>query len=463
MQNYISIPTLLVGFNQIPELTEIRNTHSGRTANVIRGELEETGNDRICPVCGKNGHIHGTQETTLRHLPIGLRLNVLRFSKNRYRCPGCGMTWGQEIIFKADRHFITQELHAFTEDLLSYGFTLKAVAEITGLGKNTEKEIDKKRLQDKYTVDGRALKKPEKQARHLAIDEFKLHGGNKYTTVIIDLDTGHILWLAHGKKKECVHAFIDFVGEEWMDGVEAVACDMNSDFQEVFEQRCEHITVVFDHFHIIKNFNDKVVSSVRKEEQARLMKEGNEKAARSLKRSKYVLTSKRETLQKKDKEEAKGKVLQSGSELFHRSEVKRKGGQEELYDSIIRENKLLFTADLVKEQLSDAFKMADEAAMAEAVIEIIDECRATKNRHFIWFSNLLENHFEGIIAHAAYKISSGKIEGINNKIKTIRRTGYGYPDDDYFFLKLFDAESVIHFVDIPSQLDQKKGNNLQLR
>lgn len=40
--------------------------------------------------------------------------------------------------------------------------------------------------------------------------------------------------------------------------------------------------------------------------------------------------------------------------------------------------------------------------------------------------------------HATYGMSSGKIEGINNKIKTLRRQGYGYPDDDYFFLKLFD-------------------------
>ena len=54
------------------------------------------------------------------------------------------------------------------------------------------------------------------------------------------------------------------------------------------------------------------------------------------------------------------------------------------------------------------------------------------------FANLLRNHFDGIVAHADFLISSGKIEGINNKIKTLRRRAYGYPDDDYFFLKLFD-------------------------
>lgn len=54
------------------------------------------------------------------------------------------------------------------------------------------------------------------------------------------------------------------------------------------------------------------------------------------------------------------------------------------------------------------------------------------------FANLIINHYDGIITHAIIKISSGKIEGINNKIKTLRRQAYGYPDDEYFFLKLFD-------------------------
>lgn len=63
----------------------------------------------------------------------------------------------------------------------------------------------------------------------------------------------------------------------------------------------------------------------------------------------------------------------------------------------------------------------------------------TKNGHFRWFARLLENHFEGIISHASYGISSGKIEGINDKIKTVRRQTFGYHDDEYFFLKIIAA------------------------
>ena len=149
--------------------------------------------------------------------------------------------------------------------------------------------------------DGKTFKKPETQALHLAIDEFKLHDGYKFATHIIDLDTGHVLWIQEGKKKQVVYDFIDFVGEDWMAGVEAVACDMNSDFQEAFEERCPDIQIIFDHFHIIKNFNEKVVSEIRKDEQRRLVEAGDKQGAKALKGSKYILTSKRSTLRKKVK------------------------------------------------------------------------------------------------------------------------------------------------------------------
>ena len=98
----------------------------------------------------------------------------------------------------------------------------------------------------------------------------------------------------------------------------------------------------------------------------------------------------------------------------------------------------MFTLDLIKEKLTLAYSRKDEAKMSEDIIDIMDTCRASGNAHLLWFKRLIDTHFEGIIAHATYDISAGKIEGINNKIKTLRRQGYGYPDDEYFFLKLFD-------------------------
>ena len=134
---------------------------------------------------------------------------------------------------------------------------------------------------------------PLKKAEIFGVDEFLLHKGHEYATIIIDLETGHVLWLAYGKKKKALYDFIKFVGEEWMDGVEAVACDMNSDYLEVFEDCCPHIQV------IRKNFNDKIVAEVRKDEQRRLYSAGRIEEAKMLKNTKYILTSNRQTLRER--------------------------------------------------------------------------------------------------------------------------------------------------------------------
>jgi transposase len=434
---YIMLPSELVGFTN--HSSEIIQTVSNRKMYLLHGELKASADDSICPQCGSSMHIHNRCEVNLRHLCFGDKLSCLRFTKLRYYCPRCGHSHMQDVPFQAKGHRISSELLNFTRDLLAYGFTNKQVAYITGLGRNTVKDIDLKRLKEKYTVDGERLIQPERQARFLGIDEFKLHDGHKYAVIIIDMETGHILWLAHGKKKASVYSFIEHVGKEWMEGVEAVACDMNSDFQEAFEDRCPHIQTVFDYFHIVKNFNDKVVGQIRKDEQRRLIAEGDEKAAKSLKGSRYILTSSKQTLARKDREAEDGKILSKASSLFSKEQVVRKDGHLARYEDIIRQNKLLFTLDLIKEKLCEAYKMTDEPSMAGAISEIMDMCMATGNKHLLWFRRLLDNHFEGIIAHATYDISAGKIEGVNNRIKTLRRQGYGYPDDDYFFLKLFDA------------------------
>ena len=438
-QDSLFIPHNLKYF--LNNVTSIGLTKSGRDVYCFQGDLYYLEEDILCPDCRITMHVHDVYQTTIRHLPIGGSLSCLCFKKRRFQCPCCGKLVMQEIPFKAEGHRISVELLNYTEDLLERGYTNKEVGELTGLGKNTVKQIDLARLKRKYTKGGagKELIKPEKQAKYLGIDEFKLHDGYRFATHIIDLETGHILWIAHGKKKQVVYDFIEHVGLEWMDGVEAVACDMNSDFEEAFEELCPHIQPVFDYFHIVKNFNDKVVSAVRKEEQARLVASGDESAAKRLKKSKYILTSRRESLRQKDENANSGSSSVGKEGLFHKPEPKLKSGYEARYDEILQLNKIFFTLDLIKEKLTAAYKLDDEIDMTDDITEIIEMCQASENNHLEWFGKLLLNHFEGIIAHATYRISSGKIEGINNKIKTLRRKGYGYPDDDYFFLKLMDA------------------------
>ena len=94
------------------------------------------------------------------------------------------------------------------------------------------------------------------------------------------MNTGYILWGQEGKKKQVVYNFINHVGLDYMSKVKAISADMNSDLAEAFKERCPHLDLVYDHFHIVKNFNDKVISRIRINEYKRLLAEGLEEDAK---------------------------------------------------------------------------------------------------------------------------------------------------------------------------------------
>lgn len=414
---------------------------NGRTEIVFKGIISAS-DVHICPHCGCVMHRHAISTQRIKHVPIGSSTSEICFERTRYKCSNhqCRRTLMQKAPFKADNHMITKELEVYVMSLLALGnYTLKEISRIVGLNQHTIKSIDLKRLKLMYTNDGVTLKKPEKQARFLAIDEFKLHDGHKYATHIIDLETGNVLWIAKGKKKAVVYDFIEFVGLEWMSKVEAVACDMNSDFEEAFREKCEHIDIVFDYFHIVKNFNEKVIAGVRKEEQQRLIAEGKLDEANALKHSKYLLCSNASTRKRKDEEASTGKVKHKGSPLFGTATIHSKGDNEERYQNLIKNNRKFLKIDLIKESLHDAFQQNDWRIMADRIDNVIALCNSEEDdKRFQWFSKLIINHYDGILCKAVHNITSGKIEGINNKIKRARRMSYGLPDDEYFFLKVMD-------------------------
>lgn len=437
--SFIKIPSNLTNF--VNTDTKITKDSKGNDIYSIEGYLELSPSDVICSCCQQLTQVNNQYEVTLKHSPFGGNHTQVVITRKQMICSHCGATKMQIIPFKDEKHFITKELRSYTEELLqTNNFTNKEVAYITGLNRNVVKEIDKERLKKLYTENGlgKMLIKPENKAKYLCIDEFKLHNGYKYATHIIDYDTGNILWIAEGKKKQVVYDFIKHVGIEWMNNVIAVACDMNSDFEEAFKEKCPHLKIVYDFFHIKKNLNEKVINEIRKDEQKKLIESGDKEAAKRLKRTKYILCSSEETLLKKDQEVKDGKVISKESTLFKKPEIKRKGNYYDRHNQLIQENEIFLIIELIKVALDEAYKSDNENEMIQLIFDIMELCEANGNPHLIKFKNLLYNHFDGIITHATYKISTGKIEGVNNKIKTLRRQAYGYPDDEYFFLKLFD-------------------------
>ena len=201
------------------------------------GNLITSDTDRICHGCGSICHINGQYSQKLRHIPIGFTVTDIAFDRYQYLCPSCGLTHMQNIPFKSGSHRITQPLYNYVSDLLAKWLTNKAVASIVRLSTFAIKCIDIERLESLYIRNGNFIK-PTTHSLFFGIDEFLLHEHYKYATHIIDLLTGHVLWIAEGKKKNVVYNFIEHVELDWMSHVQAVAMDMNSDFQEAFLEKC---------------------------------------------------------------------------------------------------------------------------------------------------------------------------------------------------------------------------------
>ena len=159
-----------------------------------------------------------------------------------------------------------------------------------------------------------------------------------------------------------------------MSHVEAVACDMNADFARAFTKTCPHLDIVYDHFHIIKNFNEKVIMPVRIAEQKRLLEQGDKKAAATLKHSKYVLIANKATRLAKD-EEAKQPPKEKAEKIFKKPVKKPKGNVEEYYQKLIKENDLFLKIDFIKEHLYAAYKGTDNFSMSEHIDAVIDICK----------------------------------------------------------------------------------------
>ncbi len=422
---------------------------------VFSGYQTITPEERICPVCGKPMAVHSRHEVRLMDVPRGGKQSILQVTVTKFRCPHCGKMKTQELPYRSEHGRLTRELEAYLVSVLALEErSISSIAAETGVCRNTIRDIDLKRLEDLYTevnAEGkRVLKKPGHYSRILMIDEILLHKGPKFSTHIIDGETGEMLWAQVGKKKQVVYDFMEHAGEDFMQHVEAVACDMNSDFQEAFQDKYPHITVVFDHFHIIKHFNEDVLDNLRKDIVKQLIAEGKLEEAACFKRTKYLLMMNESTREKRDREAEAGRKTGTDSDTFgcHSSPVR--GKSEERYRELINSNRPLFVADLIKEKLAEAYgehrtddgrivpNVTSEEEMLLRIQDIVALCLETGIEHFRKFANMILSHIEGIVSYAAFRISSGKMEGINNRAKALRRISYGISDDHYFFLKLID-------------------------
>ena len=316
-------------------------------------------------------------------------------------CKECKAIRQSDIGFADARLTYTRSLARYVLNLARY-MTISDVSKHLGLSWDLIKSIQKRYLQKKYS-------RPNlNELKQIAIDEIYV-GKRGYLTIVLDIDSGAVVFVGDGKGSEALEPFWARLRRYRKVKIEAVAMDMSPAYIKAVRENLKKAAIVFDHFHVIKMMNEKI-SDFRRQ----LYNITSDKLHRTvLKGTRWLLLTARENLETEEK---------SVERLRQALEV----------------NRPLATVYYMKEDLRQVWGWVGDKQAAEWHLKSwIEMARNSGIDMLLKFSKTLDKHLEGILGYFDFDgLSTGPLEGTNNKIKTMQRKAYGYRDMDFFKLKI---------------------------
>jgi len=365
--------------------------------------------DRLrCAHCrSQNVWKDGSTERVFRSLPIGKRPTFFALEIPRLRCHDCGTVRQAKVGFADPKKHYTRAFARYALEL-SQLTTIQDAANHLDVGWDTIKDIQANYLQKKFG-------KPKlRNLKEIAIDEICIGKGHKYLTIVLDLLTGAVVFVGEGKGADSLEIFWKRVRRAHAK-IKAVATDMSSAYIKAVRDNLKKAVHVFDHFHVIKLFNEKL-SNFRR---ALFNQAESDAERRVLKGTRWLLLKNPENLDEERNEWARLKEA-------------------------LRLNKPLAIAYYLKEDLRQIWLQPNKATARRVLKDWLARARASKIGMLVRFANTLEEHQEGVLNYYDYRISTGPLEGTNNKIKTMNRQAYGFRDPEFFKLKILGIHETKH-------------------
>lgn len=359
---------------------------------------------RFSPVCHECGtlarRVHARDVRTIRDLSLALVVIRLVCWFRKVYCPQCERIVVEDLEFFKPYQRVTLRLAAYIHDLCKI-LTVVEVAKHLSLDWKTVKNIDKAFLEEEYgQPDYNGL-------RVLAVDEIAIRKGHNYMTVALDYETGRVVWMGEGRSTETLKAFFDGMTEQQIQDLEAIAMDMWDPYIRAVQEAAPHVRIVFDLFHVVAAFS-RVINKVRMDEFRKASRENRD----VFKGAKYLLL--------------KDKFRLGQEEKAHLAEL-------------LSLNQNLFILMILKDKLKQLWKYRRMEAAQKALVAWSSVARLIEHHDVDRFIRRLENYSYGILNHCHYPINTSRLEGVNNKIKVIKRKAYGYHDNRYFMLKVKQA------------------------
>jgi transposase len=367
----------------------------GQVIFTLRHELETC----RCSACGSDDLVsRGCAERRFRSLPIGSRGTSLVLPIPRVECRACGVVRQVDVTFADPRRSYTKAFERYVLELCRR-MTIRDVAAHLNVGWDLVKDIQKRDLARRYA-------KPKlKHLRRVAIDEIAVAKGHRYMTLVLDLESGAVVFVGDGKGADALKPFWKRLRPSGAK-IEAVAMDMSAAYRGAVSTHLKGAAIVFDHFHVIKLFNEKL-SDLRRS----LYHRAQADQKKVLKGARWLLLKNPENLDA-DKDE--------------------KGRLEEA----LALNKPLATAYYLKEDLRRLWEQPGKRFATAFLNDWLRRAEASGVKVLQQMAKTLAAHRSGLLAYYDAMITSGPMEGTNNKIKTMKRMAYGFRDPEFFKLKI---------------------------
>jgi transposase len=354
-----------------------------------------------CSACGSTDVApRGSVERRFHGLPIGGKPVTVVLPIPRVQCRECHLVRQAAVRFAEPRRSYTKSFARYALELSQY-MTIKDVAKHLGISWDVIKDIQKQDLERRFA-------KPKlKHLKQIAIDEISVGKGHRYITIVLDLESGAIVHVGEGKGGDSLIPFWKRLRSSGAK-IEAVATDMSPAYIDAVTTHLPNATLVFDRFHVIKLYNDKL-SDLRRTLHHQLT-DTMQKSA--LKGVRWLLLKRPENLDES------------------RHETDR-------LEEALRLNEPLAMAYYLKEELNEVWEQDDRLAAEALLMDWIVYAESTGVAMLQKFARTLRFHAQGILAWYDYPISTGPLEGTNNKIKTMKRQAYGFRDQNFLKLKLY--------------------------
>ena len=381
---------------------QILSTEYGGGETVFHVKLKNS--KRKCAQCQcRSVKKNGAFQRRFREVPIGARKTWLVLHGHRHLCCRCQANLREHIGFSGPKKRHTRRFSRYVLTLARM-MALLHVSCLLGTGWDMIKDIFKENLKR------RAKKRKISKVRYIAIDEFAVRKGHNYISIIMDLESGMVLNASLGRDGKALLPFL-YRLKRAQAPLKAVAVDMSPAFLKAVKTVFPNLDVVHDPYHVMA-LASRAVDTVRRDLVRGLDKEGK----KVVKGSRFLLL--------------KGLEKLSASHL-------------ERLTVLMESNRPLYIAYLLKEDLRRLWDHRDSRSALRFIVHWLERAVESGLKPFVRLALTIIRHLDQLLSYFSHRISTGPLEGLNNKIKTLKRQAYGYRDMEFFFLRiLFIHESI---------------------